>query len=132
MGILERKKSGSSYLIIAAGIVVVLGVIFTVSEKYNFTFSCDLVEKHYEEFALHILNALYAVNRLDEGTFSMKIGDHFKYFLSNENIIIYYKGSCKSSKNFISLKHNLNNVKPSTYEGIDFCVKKEKGHIKLC
>jgi len=129
---LQMKKRGSSYLVVAVGIIIVLGVIFTVSYKYNVIFACDLVEKHYEEFALHILNALYAVNRLDEGSFSMMIGDRFRYFLSKDEITIYYEGKCKAKKNHISLSHNLKNVKTSVYKGIDFCVKKEDGYIKLC
>ena len=127
-----KKLKGAQYLIVAAGIVVVLAIVLTVSFKKDVKLACSLIKNQQQQLSYHFLNALYSVKRLDGGKVQIYLGDSFRFGLNDEYLKITYTGKCETERRTFKINHNLKNVEISASSGKIFCVEKTKGKIKLC
>ena len=127
-----KKLKGAQYLIVAAGIVVVLAIVLTVSFKKDVRLTCNLIKNQQTQLSYHFLNVLYSVKRLDEGKISVYLGDNFRFRLDTDTLRITYIGKCDVDRITITLDHNIKNVEVSVSTGNVFCVEKKGNKIKLC
>ncbi len=127
-----KKLKGAQYLIVAAGIVVVLAIVLTVSFKKDVRLTCNLIKNQQTQLSYHFLNVLYSVKRLDEGKISVYLGDKFRFRLDTDTLRITYIGKCDVDKRIITLDHNIKNVDVSVSTGNVFCVEKKDNKVRLC